>query len=45
MINKIDNTEEEKPPFLNTWKSVYGLVIVTLITVILLLYFFSQHFK
>ena len=37
--------KEERPPFLNTWKNVYAMVIVSLISTILFLYFFTWYFK
>jgi cell division protein FtsN len=37
--------EEEKSPILKSWRNVYALVIGVLITVIISLYFFTQHYK
>lgn len=36
---------EEKSPILKSWKNVYALVIGVLTLVIVLLYFFTQHYK
>lgn len=41
---EIEN-EEERPPFLKSWKQVYLLVISTEVLIILLLYTFTQYFK
>ena len=41
----MDNQEEEKSPILGSWRNVYALVIGVLITVIVSLYFFTQHYK
>ncbi|SHJ51874.1 hypothetical protein [Reichenbachiella agariperforans] len=38
------NEQEEKPPFFQTWRQMYGFVIATLFVIILLLYWFSQAF-
>jgi hypothetical protein len=37
--------EEEKSPILGSWKNVYALVIGILISVIVFLYIFTQHYK
>lgn len=37
--------EDEKPPLLKTWKNLYILVTVTLIVIVVLLYFFTKHFS
>ena len=35
---------EEPPPFLGTWRRVYTLVIIYLVTIILLFYVFERAF-
>lgn len=37
--------EQEQPPILKRWSNVYGLVIGTLVTIILFLYFFTRFFE
>jgi hypothetical protein len=37
--------KEEKSPILKTWRNVYALVIAVLTAIIVLLYFFTQHYK
>ncbi len=34
----------EKPPILKTWKNLYAIVIGTLVVLIVLFYFFTNHF-
>ena len=35
---------EEPPPFLGTWRRVYTVVIIYLVTIILLFYVFERAF-
>jgi hypothetical protein len=35
---------EEPPPFLGTWRRVYTIVIIYLVTIILLFYVFERAF-
>jgi hypothetical protein len=35
----------EKPPFLNSWRNVYALVIGTLVVLMILFYLFTKHFE
>jgi len=37
--------EEEKPPFLGSWKNVYALVAGVLVALIIVFYFFTKHFE
>lgn len=37
--------EEEPSPIFGTWRNVYLLVIGLLALIIVLLYFFTEHFK
>lgn len=37
--------EEEKPPILGTWNTVYAVVIGTLLVLMVFFHFFTQHFK
>lgn len=41
----MENQEEEKSPILKSWRNVYALVISVLVAVIVLLYFFTEHYK
>lgn len=40
----MSNKEIEKPPFLNAWIHVYGLVILVLVLLIIFFYCFSKYF-
>jgi cell division protein FtsN len=37
--------QEEKSPILKNWRNVYALVIGVLVLIIVLLYFFTAHYK
>lgn len=37
--------EEEKPPILGTWNSVYALVMGTLLFFMVFFHLFTQYFK
>ncbi len=36
--------EENKPPFLESWKNIYMLILGNLIFMVLLMYLFSKSF-
>jgi len=43
---KIDeNVNEEKPPIFSSWKILYTLVLVNLISLIILFYLFTKYFS
>ena len=46
-MNKIDNTEheDERPPYLKSWKNLYIALVVNLIVLIILFYFFKEYFS
>lgn len=37
--------QEEPSPILGSWKNVYLMLVSVLITIILLLYWFTKHFE
>jgi hypothetical protein len=37
--------EEEKPPFLKSWRNVYLLVVLVLVVQIVVYYLFTKYFE
>jgi hypothetical protein len=44
-INSNNILDEEKPPFLGSWKKIYLIVLLNLFVLIILFYSFSEAFK
>jgi hypothetical protein len=40
-----NDTEEEKPPILSSWRRLYSLVLLNLIALIVIFYIFTQIFQ
>lgn len=37
--------ENEQPPFLSSWNRIYAVVIISLVLIIMGLYFLTQYFR
>ncbi len=42
---KLEIADDQAPPFLNSWRNLYALVLLTLALDISLLYAFTRHFE
>ncbi|WP_197901625.1 hypothetical protein [Rhodocytophaga rosea] len=45
MSDHSEESSNELPPFLNTWKKIYLAVLANLLLLILLFYWFTQYFQ
>ena len=41
----VKKEQEERSPILKSWRNVYALVVGVLTLIIILLYFFTEHYK
>jgi hypothetical protein len=44
-LNSDSTIDEEKPPILGSWKTIYLVVLLNLTALIILFYFFSEAFQ
>ena len=44
-VNSNGFIDEEKPPILGSWKTLYLIVLLNLTALIILFYFFSEAFQ
>ncbi|MBK8947151.1 MAG: hypothetical protein IPM32_18065 [Ignavibacteriae bacterium] len=44
-INSIENLDEEKPPIFSSWKKLYIIVLINLISLIILFFLFTKYFN
>lgn len=45
MTDNIEEVQDDKPPFFNSWSKMYWLVMVVLGILILLFYLFTEHYS
>ncbi len=45
MFKPDDQNTSELPPFLNTWRKMYAVVLINLVVLILLFYGFTLYFE
>ncbi len=45
MFTRDEQDTNELPPFLNTWRKMYAVVLINLVVLILLFYGFTLYFE